>query len=73
MGVLDKARGAGKAKATRDLIPEGATAVKAEGSRGTWKLVFETPGGDVEVVVNSMERAVRLAMRLAREIARKRT
>lgn len=73
MGVLDKARGAGKEKSVGDLIPEGATSVRAEGSGGGWKLVFETPGGDVEVPVNSMERAVKLAMRLAREIARKRT
>jgi len=73
MSVLDKAHGAGRKRTPADLVPEGATSVRAEGSRGTWKLVFETPGGDVEVVVSSMERAVKLAMRLAREIARKRT
>lgn len=72
MGVLDKARFKLTGQGASRLVPAGATSVKAEGSGGTWKLVFETPGGEVEVAIGSMERAVKLAMRLAREIARKR-
>jgi hypothetical protein len=66
MSVLGKAGMTGlKCKETdAKMIPEGATAVRAECSSQGWCLVFETPGGPVTVQVGQMVKAVRLAMRL---------
>jgi len=69
MSVLD---GAGKVvgKGDMKLVPEGATSVKAQGSATGWSLVFETPDGTIEAHIGDMERAVKLAMRLSRQIAK---
>ena len=68
MSVLDKAANVGKGGS--NLIPVGATGVVATGDSKGWNLVFETPQGEVTVVVGEMDRAVKLAMRLAGVIAR---
>ena len=72
MGVLDKARSPGLKDTSADvsMIPAGATSVVARGSSKGWALVFETPSGEVEVVVGDMQRAVRLALRLQGTIER---
>lgn len=72
MGVLDKAKYKVTGQGASRLIPDGATSAKAVGEGGSWKVVFEVPEGTIEVEVGGMERAVKVAMRAAREIARKR-
>lgn len=49
-------------------IPEGATAVRVETTEArSYALVFDTPDGEVEIVVGSdMERAVKLMARVSR-------
>ena len=71
MGVLDKVKHTVTGQWASRLIPDGATSAKAVGEGGSWKLVFEVPEGTIEVDDGGMERAVKLAMRAAREIARR--